>query len=477
MPVVNSSAKLHILLACFPAFGHTIPLLELAKKLSRHNRVTFAVSAANIAKLRALGVVDDDAIELVGIEDGVEEEFDNPADLGTLDRILAGVLPATETFLSALPARHESTAERSALGQTGVTYPVDVVIVDMFLGKPVAVCHARGIPFYIFNPSNAMFLQHTFPLTVDSPTVPLEQAEIFILLPPSGQPMRTPFSHHAKSLFLPIRSNYHLAKGILINTVQCLEEDGLREIPKEPSMAGVSVFCVGPLISVNKTTKSNVEVEGRVKDWLDRQTDGSVVFLSFGTIATPKPEEIKRIGQALLVLGQPFIWSLRTQHHQFLPEELVTKTQSGSVEDDRHLITPWTPQKLVLAYSAVAVFVSHCGWNSTLEAVASGKATVAWPMFADQLHNALLTVQWGTGVLIPETGVHCPRVVPVEEIVAAIAEVGGWKDEKGTVQQQQSSMLSRYQVAAKAWAAQIAAAWKPGGTSSTEFDRFLEELH
>ncbi|CAN1307582.1 Mogroside IE synthase [Linum perenne] len=57
----------------------------------------------------------------------------------------------------------------------------------------------------------------------------------------------------------------------------------------------------------------------------------------------------------------------------------------------------------VLAHEAVGCFVTHCGWNSTLEVVAAGKPVVACPIFADQVTNAKFLVD------VYEVGVRMSR--------------------------------------------------------------------
>ncbi|CAN1789103.1 Flavonol 7-O-beta-glucosyltransferase UGT74F1 [Linum perenne] len=57
------------------------------------------------------------------------------------------------------------------------------------------------------------------------------------------------------------------------------------------------------------------------------------------------------------------------------------------------------PQLQVLASGKVGCFITHCGWNSTLEALSLGVPMVAMPQCGDQFTNAkFIQDVWGTGV-------------------------------------------------------------------------------
>ena len=47
----------------------------------------------------------------------------------------------------------------------------------------------------------------------------------------------------------------------------------------------------------------------------------------------------------------------------------------------------WAPQKKILNHPALACFISHCGWNSTVEGVCGGIPFLCWPFAKDQLVN------------------------------------------------------------------------------------------
>jgi hypothetical protein len=82
--------------------------------------------------------------------------------------------------------------------------------------------------------------------------------------------------------------------------------------------------------------------------WLDRQKLSSVAYISFGTVAAVSPNE----AEALEASGVPFLWSLRDNLKQLLPNGFVQRT-SASMQGK---IVAWAPQSQVLAHSAVGVY-------------------------------------------------------------------------------------------------------------------------
>lgn len=108
-------------------------------------------------------------------------------------------------------------------------------------------------------------------------------------------------------------------------------------------------YCIGPLIPEERIDRTNDRsaLQKQVSDWLKEKAQNSVVYLSFGSVATPGEERIVEAAKALLALGKPFIFSLKQALHSFLPAELQQGIAS-QFEDPKHigLILPWAPQKV-----------------------------------------------------------------------------------------------------------------------------------
>ncbi|RLM58715.1 uncharacterized protein C2845_PM18G02750 [Panicum miliaceum] len=68
-----------------------------------------------------------------------------------------------------------------------------------------------------------------------------------------------------------------------------------------------------------------------------------------------------------------------------LPDGFLRRTR------DRGLVVKsWAPQRDVLAHGSVGGFVTHCGWDSVLEAVTAGVPMLGLPLHAEQRMNLLL---------------------------------------------------------------------------------------
>ncbi|KAJ3686588.1 hypothetical protein LUZ61_015752 [Rhynchospora tenuis] len=125
-------------------------------------------------------------------------------------------------------------------------------------------------------------------------------------------------------------------------------------------------------------------------EWLDSKPEQSVVYVSFGSLANVKKEQLEELLNALEGSGKPYIWVVRKDNRlEGVDFEYV---KNG-------MVVEWCNQVKVLSHSSVGCFVTHCGWNSVSESIACGVVMVAAPRMSDQTMNARLIEEvWGVGV-------------------------------------------------------------------------------
>ena len=149
--------------------------------------------------------------------------------------------------------------------------------------------------------------------------------------------------------------------------------------------------------------------------WLDSKEPGSVVYVSFGSLAAVGEEQMAELAWGLKRSNRCFLWIVRESEESKLPRDLVKETSGTG------LIIKWCPQLQVLAHKSVGCFVTHCGWNSTLEALSLGVPMVAMPQWTDQPTNAkYITDVWRVRVRVKEDE---KGIVTKEEVERRIREV------------------------------------------------------
>uniref|UniRef100_A0A7N2MPR3 UDP-glycosyltransferase n=1 Tax=Quercus lobata TaxID=97700 RepID=A0A7N2MPR3_QUELO len=118
---------------------------------------------------------------------------------------------------------------------------------------------------------------------------------------------------------------------------------------------------------------------------LDKQAMGSVIYVAFGSRATFSQQQFDELTLGLELISQPFLWVVRSDVIGGLNSEFLDGFRMRIV--DRGKIVEWAPQEKVLAHPSIACFLSHCGWNSTLEGISMGVPFLCWPYYGDQFHN------------------------------------------------------------------------------------------
>ena len=175
------------------------------------------------------------------------------------------------------------------------------------------------------------------------------------------------------------------ADVVLCNTFEELEPDIVA--PYSPA----SILPIGPLRTWQRlTSEAPAGHFWRADDkaclsFLDAQPYGSVVYVAFGSLMVMSPAQLQELALALLASARPFLWVFT----DLLPHH------------ERSKVVEWAPQECVLAHPAIGCFLTHCGWNSTLEGVRHGVPLLCWPYFTDQFTNqAYICDMWRVGLRI-----------------------------------------------------------------------------
>ncbi|XVF50008.1 hypothetical protein PTKIN_Ptkin04bG0061000 [Pterospermum kingtungense] len=174
--------------------------------------------------------------------------------------------------------------------------------------------------------------------------------------------------------------NVKFTNLILSNSFEELAPSALKLIP--------NVLPIGPLLASNHSGSfawSFWPEDSTCLSWLDKQTAGSVIYVAFGSLAILRPQQLDELALGLELSGHPFLWVVRSN----LIKGSSTKFPEGFEKRvaDRGKIVEWAPQEKVLAHPSVSCFLSHCGWNSTMEGLSMGVPFLCWPYFADQFQN------------------------------------------------------------------------------------------
>ncbi|KAD3337527.1 hypothetical protein E3N88_33047 [Mikania micrantha] len=180
------------------------------------------------------------------------------------------------------------------------------------------------------------------------------------------------------------------AIGIVVNSFEELEPKYVEELAKAKDK---KVWCIGPVSLSNKSFQDRAERgnKGAINGhdclkWLDSRESGSMIYVCLGSLSYASTEQAIELGLGLESSNIPFLWFIRKTSEEF--EAWLSK--EGYEERIRGrglMVRGWAPQILILSHQAIGGFVTHCGWNSTLEGISSGIPMVTWPQFAEQFLN------------------------------------------------------------------------------------------
>ncbi|KAM3682138.1 hypothetical protein ACJW31_12G049800 [Castanea mollissima] len=291
------------------------------------------------------------------------------------------------------------------------THHIQAFIMDAFCTYALSVASELKIAGYIFFTTSAITLSYLLyhPTIHKNTTKSLKDLNTLFEIPggvapiPSSDLPKPLLDRNDKAYEFFLDSSIAMPKsaGIIVNTFESLEpraiqaiSDGL-SVPDGPTPP---IYCAGPLIVTKRSGHDEGNAVPECLTWLDLQPSQSVVFLCFGSLGLFSIEQLKEIAIGLEKSGQRFLWVVRnppSEKHSLavstqpepdldslLPKGFLDRTKERGL-----VVKSWAPQVAVLNHNSVGGFVTHCGWNSVLEAVCAGVPMVAWPLYAEQKLN------------------------------------------------------------------------------------------
>ncbi|EOY08007.1 hypothetical protein SCA6_001771 [Theobroma cacao] len=208
-----------------------------------------------------------------------------------------------------------------------------------------------------------------------------------------------PGSNDLTNMRSNIRAVELIADGIVVNTFEELESEYVKEYK---SVKGDNVWCIGPLSACNKLNsdkaergqKASIDDNQCLKPWLDSKKPGSVIYACLGSISGLTTWQLVELGLGLEASNQAFIWVIRGgKKSEGLEKWIAEEGFEERVKDRGLIIGGWAPQIWILSHPAIGGFLTHCGWNSTMEGICAGVPIVACPLFAEQFLNEKLVVE------------------------------------------------------------------------------------
>lgn len=214
--------------------------------------------------------------------------------------------------------------------------------------------------------------------------------------------------------------------------------------------------------------------ESGLMNWLNSHPPGSVVYACLGSLNRVNPAQMKELGRGLESSKSPFIWVIRGANHG---EEVERWLSDDGFEDRVRrrglLVRGWAPQVLILSHQSVGGFLTHCGWNSTLEGVVAGVPMVTWPLFAEQFYNEKVILD----VLRVGAGVGAEEVVHLGEedkygVTVKADDIRNAIDKVMSVDEEGDDRRKRAQGLAK----KAREAMEEGGTSYVNIRTLIEDV-
>ncbi|KAJ6409581.1 hypothetical protein OIU84_009139 [Salix udensis] len=177
--------------------------------------------------------------------------------------------------------------------------------------------------------------------------------------------------------------------------------------------------------------------------------------------------QLKEIAKGLEASGQQFIWVVKNTINSQEEEAWLPARSEKRMEGKGLIIRGWAPQVLILDHEAIGGFVTHCGWNSTVEGIASGVPMATCPLSAEQFYNEKLVTQ------ILKIGI---RIGVQEQALSGGDRIKSEALEKAVSQLMEGEEAEEMRSRAAAFGKMARKAVEEGGSSYSDLNALIDEL-
>ncbi|KAL5705207.1 7-deoxyloganetin glucosyltransferase [Ranunculus cassubicifolius] len=475
MGSVSEAKKPHAICIPYPAQGHINPILKLAKLLHQKGfHITYVNTEYNHSRLLRSRGPD----SLQGLPDFQFQTIPDglpPSDANITQNIPALCESITKNCL--LPFRNLINNLNSASN----TPPVSCIISDAAMNFTLDAAEEFGVPNVSFWTMSACgFLGYLqYPHLIETGVIPLKDEsylkngylETSVSFAPGIDDIRlrdlptflrtTDHNDIMVDFILRKVEGSSRATAIILNTFNELETEVLSAIKVKFDM----VYTVGPLqLLVDQGSEDGLESVGSnlwkeeqgCIEWLDSKEPGSVVYVNFGSITVVTPEQMMEFAWGLANSKQAFLWVIRPD--LVSGDSAMLSSDFLAVIKRRGLLVSWCPQEQVLNHPSIGGFLTHNGWNSTLESICNGIPMICWPFFGEQQMNCRFACRhWGIGMEIDNN-------VKRDEVESLVREL--MEGEKG--KEMRANVMEWKKKAEKASA--------PGGSSYENLNKLVSEI-
>ncbi|CAN0908778.1 Hydroquinone glucosyltransferase [Linum grandiflorum] len=388
-------ANLRVVMVPSPGHGHLIPFVELSKRLLLRHSFSITILIPD----NGSGMIPQRQL-LQSLPPTVTPLYLPPVSLSDVPSDADVITRVTLTMIRSLPSIRDALIHLQHGG------PVVAAVADFLSADSLQVAAELQIPPYVFYTCSAFHLT----LGLKSPELDRTRPEKFKdsteplylpgCVPISGPDLPDPFLEKKDAYKWMIHVHERIfadAAGIMINSFADLESEIFKALTEEIG-TGPTVYPIGPVPRLESDEDlaqlSNESIE--CLKWLDKQPESSVLFISFGSGGKQSQAQFDELAHGLALSGKRFIWVVKPPGKNsvevtdsivpasFLPEGFLEKTKGVGI-----VIPGWAPQIRILSHGSTGGFMSHCGWNSSLESITNGVPVLAWPNHAEQRMNAV----------------------------------------------------------------------------------------